>query len=148
MLQAEWIECGSGLPHGQHTVYVENSITYLCEGKRKSDYVHCGEPNNHPQHRTGPDEKGPYCLGVMSTEERAKHFNLPIARLLPYELVRLLQGETISIRDSEGREVILAKHTPDTLLEEHDKAREQEMNPALLPPRMTYRQAADLTRGV
>lgn len=141
--------CGSGLPHGQHTVYTDdNSVRWLCEGKLKSDYEHCGKPDNHTQHRTGPDEKGPYCLGAMSIEEKARHFSLPITRLLPFELLALLKGETISVLDGEGRELILAKHTPDTLMEAHDKAREQESNPDLLPPRMTQEQAVALTKGL
>lgn len=140
--------CGSGLPHGQHTAYTEDSVTYLCEGKRKSDYAHCGEPDNHSPHRTGPNQDGPYCLGEMSAEERAQHFSLPVTRVLPYELLALLKDETISIRDGEGREIFLAKHTPDTLMADHDRARAQEANPALLPPRMTYEQAVALTKGL
>ncbi len=147
MFRTEMIDCGSGLPHGQHTAYEEDGVTYLCEGRRKSVYVHCGEPETHAPHRNGPDQTGPWCQGIMSIEEMTQHYKLPVTRLTTHEIAALLQGETITASDSEGKKVYIAKHTPNTLMDANEKAREG-IDPATLPPPMTYAEAERLTRGI
>lgn len=148
MLRSEFVDCGSGLPHGQHSLGAEDGGTLLCKGKRKSDYVHCGEPGSHPRHRIGEGvpgySAGPYCLGIMSAEEKAAAGILPIIYLIPFELASLLTGDSIVSTDSNGNEVVLAKHTPETLLDAHAKAARS----IGMEPTMTHEKATELTRGL
>lgn len=136
--------CGSGLPHAQHTAWEKEGVTYLCRGRRKSAYIHCGEPANHRQHRTGDDGKGPYCLGVLTAEERAKHEKRPVIYFTTHELVGMLEGRSFTVADSDGNTFTVARHVPNTLLEAHRKACAN----AGQEPTMTWDQAVQLTKGI